>query len=609
MLKQYSKFIYYTSLFKKYLGQKLYFAFILSLTAGFSESFGITMLFPLFSSLESSSIDVASPQKIGTSLISIDKILNFVANTTNISDPRVSAILFVILAFSIKGIFNFLSFSYIAILRGIFLNEIKGKLFDTYSRMDYEYYLKKDTGYFTNLLNEQTNRAVQSFNFFINVGVSLINSVVYLSLALIISWRVGFLSLLLALGLLYFFRRLNKRVRSFSIKSADLNGNLAKYIIEILQSFKYLRSTNQIDILKIQIRNLILKLSQNQTKTGHIEALTKAIREPFIVIFMSILLLFQIIILNESITPLLISILLFYRGLSSILMSQRDWINMLEFAGGFEKVESELKSSSILIENQDNKVILNSFQIKIEFRNVYFKYENSNDFILNDLNLTIPKGCSVALAGVSGAGKSTIADLITLLIKPDKGNILIDENNSYDINNKFWRNKIGYVSQESIIFNDTIKNNIDLIGSLKNKNSYENLNKIKEAAKMAFIHEFIESLPYGYDTVVGDRGVRLSGGQRQRLFIARELFRSPSLLILDEATSSLDVESERKIQKSIDFLKGSLTILIITHRLSTIKNVDNIFLIDKGRIVQEGNFDKLSSIKSDLFYKLLKLSN
>ena len=609
MLKQYSKFIYYASLFKKYLGKKLYFAFILSLTAGFSESFGITMLFPLFSSLESSSIDVASSQKIGTSLISIDKILNFVANTTNISDPRVSAILFVILAFSIKGIFNFLALSYIAILRGVFLKEIKAKLFDLYSQMNYEYYLKKDTGYFTNLLNEQTNRAVQSFNFFINVGVSLINSVVYLSLALIISWRVGFLSLLLALGLLYFFRRLNKRVRSFSIKSADLNGNLAKYIIEILQSFKYLRSTNQIDILRIQIRKLIAKLSQNQTKTGNIEALTKAIREPFIVIFMSILLLYQIIILNEPITPLLISILLFYRGLSSILISQRVWINMLEFAGSFERVESELKNNSILIENQDKKFTLNSFQKKIEFRNVYFKYENSNDYILNDLNLTIPKGCSVALAGLSGAGKSTIADLITLLIKPDKGSILIDEKNSFDINNKFWRSKIGYVSQESIIFNDTIKNNIDLIGSIKNKNSFEDLNKIKEAAKMAFIHEFIESLPYGYDTLVGDRGVRLSGGQRQRLFIARELFRSPSLLILDEATSSLDVESERKIQKSINFLKGSITLIIITHRLSTIKNVDNIFLIDKGKIVQEGNFEKLSSLKSDLFYKLLKLSN
>jgi len=609
MFKQYSKFIYYASLFEKYLGKKLYFAFILSLTAGLSESFGITMLFPLFSSLENGGIDVSSPQKIGTSLISINKIVSFAANNTYISDPRVLAILFVVLAFSVKGILNFFALSYIAVLKGIFLKDIKTKLFDFYSRMDYAYYLEKDTGYFTNLLNEQTNRAVQSFNFFITVGVSLINSFAYLTLALIISWRIGFLSILLTLGILYFFRKLNKRVRSFSIKSAEVNGNLAKYIIEILQSFKYLRSTNQIYILRIQVRKLIEILSGNQIKTGNIEALTKAIREPFIVIFMSILLLYQIIILKAPITPLLISILLFYRGLSSIITSQRFWINMLELAGSFEKVEREFHDNPTIIENQDEKVLLNIFQKKIEFKNVYFKYENNDNYIINDLNLTIEKGHSVAIAGVSGAGKSTIADLITLLIKPNKGNILIDGNNSFDIKNKFWRRKIGYVSQESIIFNDTIKNNIDLIGTTKNFNSRENLNEIKKAAKMAFIDEFIESLPDGYDTFVGDRGLRLSGGQRQRLFIARELFRNPSLLILDEATSSLDVESERKIQKSIDFLKGSITILIITHRLSTIKNVDNIFLIDKGRILQEGNFEKLSSKKSDLFYKLLKLSN
>ena len=609
MLKQYSKFIYYGSLFKKYLGKKLYLAFILSLVAGLSESFGITMLFPLLSNLDNESSGFISTQRIGTNIISLNKIVDFAINTINLSDPRVSAIIFVIFAFSLKGIFNFLSLSYVALLRGILLAEIKTKLFDFYSRVDYKHFIKKDTGYFTNFLNEQTTRAVQSFNFFISVGISIINSIVYLSLALIITWRIGFISALLALGLLYFFRKLNKRVRSYSIESAEINGNLAKYIIEILQSFKYLRSTNQINILRSQIINLISNLSQKQIKTGIIEAFTKSIREPFIIFFMSILLLYQIIILNFPVTPLLISILLFYRGLSSILISQRVWINMLEFAGSLEEVEREFKDRSLKIEKENNKFLIKNLKSKIEFKNVSFKYENHGKLILNNLNLTIPKGNSVALAGISGAGKSTVADLITLLIKPNKGHILIDGINSNNINNQFWRSKIGYVSQESIIFNDTIKNNIDLLGILKNKNSYKDINKIQKAAKMAFIHEFIQSLPNGYDTLVGDRGIRLSGGQRQRLFIARELFRNPSLLILDEATSSLDVDSESKIQKSIDFLKGSITTLIITHRLSTIKNVDNIFLIDKGKIIQEGNFEKLSSAKSDLFYKLLKLSN
>ena len=609
MLKQYSKFIYFASLFKKYLGKKLYVAFLLSFAAGLSESFGITMLFPLLSNLDDESIGFSSSQNIGTNFISINKIVDFAIDTINLSDPRVSAIIFLIIAFSVKGIFNFLALSYVAVLRGNLLEELKNKLFDFYSRIDYKYFIKKDTGYFTNLLNEQTTRAVQSFNFFIIVGISLINSLVYISLALIITWRIGLISALLALGLLYFFRKLNRKVRRFSIHSAEINGNLAKYIIEILQSFKYLRSTNQMHILRLQIINLISSLSRNQTKTGIIEAFTKAIREPFIIIFMSILLLYQIIILKYPVTPLFVSILLFYRGLSSILISQRVWINMLEFAGSLEKVEREFNNYSVKIEEETDKLFLNNFKNKIEFKNVSFKYEDDGNLILNNLNLTIPKGSSTALAGVSGVGKSTVADLVTLLIKPNQGGIYIDGTNSNAINNQFWRSSIGYVSQESIIFNDTIKNNIDLTGSIKNKNSKEGLNKIKKAAKMAFIHEFIQSLPNGYDSLVGDRGIRLSGGQRQRLFIARELFRNPSLLILDEATSSLDVESENKIQKSIDFLRGSTTILIITHRLSTIKNVDNILLIDKGRIVQKGNFEKLSSEQSDLFYKLLKLSN
>ena len=212
---------------------------------------------------------------------------------------------------------------------------------------------------------------------------------------------------------------------------------------------------------------------------------------------------------------------------------------MLEFAGSFEKVEKEFNNHSVKIEDENKKGSLKNFINKIEFKNVCFKYENNGKLILNNLNLTILKGTSTALAGISGVGKSTVADLLTLLIKPNKGTILIDGINSNDINDQFWRSKIGYVSQESIIFNDTIRNNIDLIGTVKNKNKNQDLIKIKKAAKMAFIHEFIQSLPNGYDTLVGDRGIRLSGGQRQRLFIARELFRNPSLLILDEATSSL----------------------------------------------------------------------
>ena len=184
------------------------------------------------------------------------------------------------------------------------------------------------------------------------------------------------------------------------------------------------------------------------------------------------------------------------------------------------------------------------------------------------------------------------------------GRLLIDGHDSKEINKSSWRNKIGYVSQDNLMFDDTIANNITM---WRNDINLDNNidEKIRNAAKQANILNFIDSLPDGFNTIVGDRGILLSGGQKQRIFIARELFRNPSLLILDEATSSLDSESESSIQKSIESLKGKITVIIIAHRLSTIKNVDKIYLIKKGRIVEKGTYEELKNDHKSEFSKLL----
>ena len=188
------------------------------------------------------------------------------------------------------------------------------------------------------------------------------------------------------------------------------------------------------------------------------------------------------------------------------------------------------------------------------------------------------------------------------MLKPTEGDLFIDDINGNEIDNASWRKQIGYVSQEAIIFDDTIANNICLlVGDLENDPDLSS--KIISAAKKANLHQFIETLPEGYSTQVGDRGIKLSGGQRQRLFIARELFRKPNLLILDEATSALDSESEKAIQKSIDDLKGKMTIIIIAHRLSTITNVDTIYVLNKGAIAEKGSFFELKNDSNSLFSK------
>ncbi|MEX1014857.1 MAG: ATP-binding cassette domain-containing protein, partial [Candidatus Paceibacterota bacterium] len=228
--------------------------------------------------------------------------------------------------------------------------------------------------------------------------------------------------------------------------------------------------------------------------------------------------------------------------------------------------------------------------------------------VLKNVNLTIPVNNMIAFVGESGAGKSTLIDMLTLLLRPQKGEIYIDGVNSIDVNLETWRSQIGYVSQETVVFDDTMANNICLWkGDYKKDPNVRN--RVHEAAKRAYAHEFISELSEEYETIVGDRGVRLSGGQRQRLFIARELYKDPNLLILDEATSSLDTESEQFIQKSTDALKGSMTVVIIAHRLSTIKNSDLIYVIEKGKIIESGSYDDLTLNRKTRFSEMVQIQS
>jgi subfamily B ATP-binding cassette protein MsbA len=251
------------------------------------------------------------------------------------------------------------------------------------------------------------------------------------------------------------------------------------------------------------------------------------------------------------------------------------------------------------IKEAPNAIELKEFKDEIVFENVWFSYNGTKngDFILKGINLKVKKGEILAIVGPSGAGKSTLVDLIPRFYDPTEGRILIDGIDLRMIKIKSLRDKIGIVTQETILFNDTIRNNIAY--------GLEDcpIDKIIEVAKAANAHDFIMQLPNGYDTVIGERGMKLSGGQRQRISIARALLKNPPILILDEATSNLDAESEILVQEAIERLMQNRTVFVIAHRLSTIRNADRIIVIDNGRIVQEGKHEEL--IHQDGLYKKL----
>lgn len=271
--------------------------------------------------------------------------------------------------------------------------------------------------------------------------------------------------------------------------------------------------------------------------------------------------------------------------------------NVQKGSAAIARIEEVLKAP-VVVEESPKAIPLTTFNNSIEFRNVSFKYEDVT--ILENINLTIQKGKTIALVGSSGAGKSTLADLVPRFHDVSGGELLIDGVNIKDYSLTSLRDQIGIVTQEPILFNDTIASNI----ALSNPNA--TLEEIQEAARIANAHEFITKKEDQYDTNIGDRGSKLSGGERQRLTIARAVLKNPPILILDEATSSLDTESERLVQDAINKMMANRTSIVIAHRLSTIRHADEIIVLQRGQIVERGTHDQLIATEG-FYHKLVKM--
>jgi subfamily B ATP-binding cassette protein MsbA len=285
---------------------------------------------------------------------------------------------------------------------------------------------------------------------------------------------------------------------------------------------------------------------------------------------------------------------LFYQIIQPAKSLSQAFYNMRRGAAAIERIE-EVLQAPLAVKEAANPRQLVSFENAIEFRNVTFKYDDVT--ILDNINFTIQKGKTIALVGSSGAGKSTLADLVPRFHDVTSGELLIDGINIKEYSLLSLRDQMGIVTQEPILFNDTIAANIAL------GNPVANIHEIEQAAQVANAHDFIMKKEENYQTNIGDRGSKLSGGERQRVTIARAVLKNPPILILDEATSSLDTESERLVQDAINKMMANRTSIVIAHRLSTIRHADEIIVLQKGKIVERGTHDTL--IAQNGFYKKL----
>jgi ABC-type multidrug transport system fused ATPase/permease subunit len=598
-LKVFSAISFYFSVFREFIGRRVYIVFFLTAGSALAEGFGITLLLPL--------IEVADAGDANGEISGAAAVLHSMLDFIGIGESLIGILLFIGVAFIGKGLFKFAEGGYLSYLKARLMVEIKGKMFDAYSTMDYGYYSRNNTGHFINIINAQISNFITSFSTFKSFLSTIIMAASYFLIAFLLAWRFALMAVIMGAVLLYLFRWLNVFVRELSRKAAHEESTLNKFLVQSLQAFKYLVSTSQMSYLKDGVFKSIRKLSEYQYKKGLAGAFTSAIKEPVSVLFLIFVILIQVIVFNDPIAPIFVSLLLFHRGMQKLIGIQSDWQSTLDKVGSLEMVIEEFETVTSLQE-PNGSVSIQSLNKNIEFKNVYFTYNEDDGDVLEDINIEIPVNKTVAFVGESGAGKSTLIDMLTLMLRPRKGDVFIDGVPGNDIERSSWRSQIGYVSQETVVFDDTIANNINLWkGDFDKDPSVQK--KVHKAAERAYALDFINELPDGFNTIVGDRGVRLSGGQRQRLFIARELYKRPNLLILDEATSALDSESESYIQRSIDNLKGSITVVIIAHRLSTIKNSDYIYVLDHGKVIEHGYYNELSLEKNGRFREMVELQS
>ena len=505
----------------------------------------------------------------------------------------------------LKNLFRYLAMFFIAPIRNGVVQDLRNKLMNKLLHLPLSFYSKEKKG---DIISRMTTDVLeiewsimQTLELIFREPISILISLV--SMIFISPYLTLYIFLLIpvaALGIVL----ISKSLRRSAEKSKTILAQLFALIEESLGGIKVIKAYGIEKFIGQKFQSTNQNLFIQNVKVYRKNDLASPATEVVVLgILMFILYLGSKLVFHNELSA---SAFIGYFGIASQIIPPIKQIsqayNTIQKGLVSEERINRILNEPITITNDANAEEYTTFNEKIEFKNVHFSYlKGDKGFLLKDINLTIPKGKVIALVGKSGSGKTTLTDMLLRFYEPDKGEILIDGKNIQKIQIASLRQLISLVSQDSFLMNDTIKNNITFGKDYPDE-------AIIAAAKMANAHEFISQLPDQYNTYVGDRGSNLSGGQRQRISIARAILRNSPILILDEATSSLDTENEKIIQDTIQKIKHNRTIIIIAHRLSTIMNADTIVVLNKGEIVEQGTHQELLNKKGH-YFKLIELQN
>ena len=512
--------------------------------------------------------------------------------------------IFLFITFLFKNIFYYINWVSVSYIQLNIIKNLRNKFYSKIQQFSLQFFDKNKTGEILSIMLNDINWIKVAFNKSLQVFINELISILILVYMLFLISPILTLLILCTVPISAFLilkisQSIKRKVKRASLKIADISSYAEEKIIGI----KIVKAFN---MAKNEISNFFNenhKFFQLEFRHQRLYGLTTPIND-IIGVTLGVFLLWyggqEVLIYNKMSSDDFMRFIIF---LFAMLQPAR------KLGNSIATIQTGLASAERLFEmtdqpftklNEENLGKIDGFKKKIQIKNLNFSYSKNSKNILSNINLTIKKGEKVALVGSSGSGKTTLTSLLLRFYNYDNGDITIDDKSYNEINTKSVRNLIGLVTQEPILFNDTIKNNITY-GSENIKDK-----QIEEAAQIAKIDNFISSLDLKYETIIGERGSLLSGGQKQRLSIARAIIKNPPILVFDEATSSLDSQSEKKVQEAIDNLVKDRTVIMIAHRLTTVKNVDKIVVLEEGSIKEIGSHEELLN-KNGYYSKLYNI--
>lgn len=563
------------SAFKEYRN-KLILTAGLGLLSGFLGGIGISAVIPLFSILVKQDIP-------GTN--GIVRGIEYIFSIFHIPLILPALMTFIVLLFVLKGLIRFYT-DYVTERTIADLEEkIMDDLFKKTLSAKWGYLLNQKIGHLERIILNDVNKVAYMLSGFYATILLSANFIAYAIIAFTMSMFITISTIVFGIIFLVSSVPLMHRIRKLHTKNTIADKEFSHHLSEHTIGAKMVKAAGVEHAVLNQTREYLRILKKLKILFRTYASIPRNITEPISFIFISLLFVFTYRTPDFNIATFAVSVYLIGKMFTFIQSAQSQMNSANELIPYFKAINDYRNKTLEQQElNSGEKQFL--FEKELLFKNISFSY-HPNHSLLQDVNFNIKKGSIIGIVGSSGSGKTTVVDLILRLFIPDKGEIVLDGTNIEKIDLRQWRKHIAYVPQEVFLLNDTITNNIRFYNNTVTEK------EMVKAAKTAQIYDFIKNLPDKFESIVGERGVKLSGGQRQRIALARALARKPDILILDEATSALDHESERLIQESIEALKGTMTIIIVAHRLSTIMGADRLIVLENGVVIEEGAPEEL----------------